>query len=224
MADPNDNPNDNPNDDPAEEVTLESVVDVAPEDLTDDQKTVLNENADDLTDEQKETFKDVLEKKEEPIDADEVKVETRTEPKKKPEEPEPDEEEVDPEDEKTIGKIVDKRLGAVTDDLRATKDQLEVDALLRDRPELSKYRGVILKHMKHPAYQNIPAHNIAAMVAAKDQQAIGAKKEREAADKANKTKGGGTSARKPGGGAIDWAKATPEEVAAQKNKILGRQV
>ena len=57
MADPPDNPNDTPTE---EEVTLESVVEVAPEELTDEQKTVLNENAENLTDEQKETFKDVL--------------------------------------------------------------------------------------------------------------------------------------------------------------------
>ena len=219
-------PNDNSTDPPTEEVTLESVVEIAPEDLSDEQKTVLNESVDDLTDEQKETFKDVLTEKEpEPIDVSKIKPETRTKVKKKPIEPEPGEgEEVDPEDEKAIGRIVEKKMEAVAKDLGATKDQLEVDGFLRDKPEYSKYRGAMLKYMKHPAYKNIPAHNIAAMVAAKDQQSIGAKKEREAAAKAKETEGGGVSARKPSGGKVDWSKASKEDVEAQRNKVLGRNV
>ncbi len=217
MADPNDNSNNEP-----QPLVLEEVVDVAPEDLDDDQKTFIQENADDLSDEQKETFKDVIEEEEEPAPED-VEPETRTKPIEKPEKKEEEEEEVDPDDEAAIGKVVDKRLGQVTEDLRTTKDQMEVDAFIRDNPDYSKYRTLALKYMKNSAYGNIPAHNIMAIVAGKDQQKIGAKKEREAEEKAKDTQGGGTSVRKPKGGGVDWGKASTKEVDAKKAEIFDRR-
>jgi len=206
--------NNDPNNEP-QPLVLDEVVDVPLEDLDDDQKTFLQENVDDLSDEQKETFKDVLKVEEAP---DDIEPETRTKPVEKPEDEE--EEEVDPDDEAAIGKVVDKRLSQVTEDLRTTKDQMEVDAFIRERPEYSKYRTVALKYMKNSAYGNIPAKNIMAIVAGEDQQKIGAKKEREAAEKARGTQGGGTSVRKPKGGGVDWSAATPEEIATKKAEIL----
>ena len=121
-----------------------------------------------------------------------------------------------------VGRIVDKRLDQVTKDLRITKDRAEVDAFIRDNPEYSKYRVAALKYMESSAYNNIPAHNIMAMVASKDQQKLGAQKEREAIEKAKDTQGGGDSVRTPKGGGIDWSKATSEQIAAKRNEILGR--
>lgn len=220
----------------AEEITpelvLEEVTEVAPDELSEEQTTYLQENVDDLTDEQKETFKEVLEKEEEPVDPGKVKIKTRIKTKKpkegkEGEEEEEEDEDVDPDDEVTIGKVVKKGLKPMQDQLDAqTKrsqklaDEAEVDAFIRDNPDHKKYRGVILKHMKHPSYSNIPAANIAAMVAAEDQQKIGAKKERKAAEKAKSTQGGGSSARKPKAGEVDWGKASKKQVAAKRQEIL----
>ena len=115
---------------------------------------------------------------------------------------------------------MDKRLDQVSKDIRDTKDQIEVDSFIRDNPEYSKYRAVALKYMKSSAYGNVPAHNIMAIVASRDLQKLGAEKEREAAEKAKNTGGGGSSFRKPKGGEIDWSKATPEEMAAKRAEIL----
>lgn len=204
------------------EITLETVLETAPEELTDEQTTFLNENVENLTDEQKETFKDSIKEQEElPINIDEINPETRTKVKKQPKSDE--EEEVDPEDAAAIGKVVDGKLEQVSKDMRDTKDQVEVDSFIRDNPEYSKYRAVALKYMKNSAYNNIPASNIIAMVSAKDQQKIGAKKEREATAKAKATQSAGNSVRKPESGGFDWAKATPEEMEAKKNEVLGRR-
>jgi hypothetical protein len=77
--------------------------------------------------------------------------------------------------------------------------------------------------MKHPAYKNIPVKNIAAIVAARDLQKIGAMKEREAQRKANETRGGGSSARPTPGAGKDWHRAPKAEVEAKKAEVLGRQ-
>jgi len=159
--------------------------------------------------------------KEGEIDPEEITPETRQkiEEKKKEEE----EGETDPEDEKMIGKVVDKRLDQVTKDLRDTKDQMEVDSFIRSKPEFGKYREVALKYMKSPAYNNIPAHNIMAMVASKDLQKLGAQKEREAAENAKNTQSPGSTARKPTGGKTDWSKATREDIDAKKAEIFDRR-
>src|SRR3990167_4590996 len=177
------------------ELVLDDVVQISPDELDDSQKTFLQENADNLTDEQKETFKDILEKKEE----------------------------INPDDEQVIKKVVEKRIKPVADILQRVKDEQEVDAFLRVKHELSKYRDVIIKYVQHPAYANIPVYNIAAMVTTKDLQALGAEKEREAAKKAKDTGGDGGTQRKATSGKTDWAKASKEEFEAQKAIILGQQ-
>ena len=213
--------NNNSNGDP-QDLVLDDVVEVAPDELSDEQKTFLQENADDLSDEQKEIFKDVLEEDEE---EEETEPETRIKPPKKPDKPgdgddDEDDPEDDPEDVAAIGKIVDEKTAGLKEQIQTQTNATEVDALIRSKPEYGKYRTAILKHMSHPAYANVPAHNIAAIVSSNDQQKIGAQKEREAAEKAAETKGGGSSARKPTGAKVDWDNATPEQVATKKQEIL----
>jgi len=162
------------------------------------------------------------EEKEEEINPDDIIPETREEIKERKEKEE-EEGEADPEDEKMVGKIVDKRLDQVTKDLRDTKDQMEVDSFIRSKPEYSKYRATALKYMKSPAYNNIPAHNIMAMVASKDQQKLGAQKEREAAENAKNTQSPGSTVRKPAGGKVDWSTATKEDIDAKKAEIFDRR-
>ena len=209
-------PEDNNNSQDNNEPNLEEVVDIAPEDLSDEQKTFLqNTDPDDLTDDQKETFKDVLKKKEEEEEETDEEPRTRTVIKKKKEE---EEEETDEDDLKMVRGIVQKELreAGVGD----TRDQLQVDAVIRDNPEYSKYRNKALKYMQvHPS---LVAEDAMRIVTATDQQKIGAQKEREAKEKADNTKGGGTPFRKTKGAGRDWSKATTEEMDAKKAEIFGR--
>jgi len=188
---------------------------------SDEEKTDEEESKEEEGEEEKKE-----EKEEEFVDPEKVEIETRgAEPPKKPEEPTGDEEEVDPDDKKTISKVVKDELAPITEQLSRVKkleNQTEVNAFLAGKPEFNKYRGVILKYMDHPSYSLVPVQNIAAIVAAKDLQKMGAEKERQANQKAKETQGGGSTARKPTG-KTDWLGASKEEFEAQKSKVLGRQ-
>jgi len=210
-------PNDPPTDD-TPELVLEDVVAVAPEDLSDEQRTFLQEHAEELSPEQKETHKETLTKEEEPDPKPEdVEPATRAIAKAKAKSEDDD---ADPEDIATIDRVVQKRLAEAG--VGDAKDQLEVDSYLRDNPEYGKYRANALKYMKvHPS---LVARDAVAIVSAGDLQKIGAQKEREAAEKAKSTQGGGVSVRKPAGGQIDWSTATPEQMAAKKAEVLGHRV
>jgi len=203
------------------ELTLETVVAVEPTELTEEQKTFLNENKDNLTDEQKVKYGF----EEEKIDVEKLEPEVRGKKEEEKKKEEEEDGELAPEDEKTIGKVVSKKLKPVDDltkEVQALKDEREVDAFLRVKPELEKYRDVALKYMAHPAYSNIPAHNIFAIVASKDLIRLGAEKEREAREKAEKTKDTGTQVRKPPMGETDWKTASKSDFEAQKAKVLGQ--
>lgn len=220
---------DNSNNDPPE-LVLDEVVEVAPDKLDDDQTKFIRENVDDLSDEQKETFKGVLEEEEPP--PEEVEVQTRTPKEKKSKkvtpEPEDEDDEVDPDDQAAIGKAVKKEIRPLQDQMDAqTKrsqtlaDAGEVDSYIRDNPEFSKYRANALSYMKtHPS---LVAEDAIRIVSSKDQQKIGAQKERDAAKKAEETQGGGSSARKPKAGKIDWDTASAKDVAAKKAEILDQR-
>ncbi len=228
-----DNNNSNSSDDSGdsnanESITLDSVVEVAVTDLNDDQKTFLRDNVGELSDEQKETYKEIIESEDEKeeINPDDVEIETRTETKEE-EKKEPksdDDEDIDPEDEKTISKVVSKELedfrGAI-DDVQKIRDEQEVGVFINNNPDFKPYRAVILKHLAHPAYKNIPVNRIAIMVAGDDLQKIGARKEREAAARANATKDTGATARTSEGKDTDWAAASKEAFEKKKNEVMG---
>lgn len=203
------------------ELTLESISTFEPDNLTDDQSAFIKEHAEELDDDQKETFKGVLEPKEEEKDLnpDEIEIETRK--TRTNDESDDDDEDLDPEDAKKIEKIVAKRLRE--EGVTGTKDQIEVDSFLRSKPEFSKYRAVALKYMEHPDYKNIPVHNIMAIVSAKDMQAIGAQKERQASARAKDTQSNKGTAVRQSSKTFDWKNAPRADFEAQKAKVLGRQ-
>jgi len=207
-----------------DDLNLDEVVQTSPEEVTEEQKTFLEEHKEQLTPEQAEKFGIEIEKE---IKVEDVEPETRTPEQKKKEEKLPDieEDEVDPEDQKTIGKVVDAKMKPVSEalkQLQRVKDEQEVDSFLRAKPEFGKYRDVMIKYVGHPAYANIPVHNIAAIVASKDLQKLGAVKEREAQKKVNETKETGNQVRKQTGGAVDWKSVSRTEFEEQKAKVLGQ--
>jgi len=172
--------------------------------------------------EEEDKGKEGEEKDDEEFDDSKIDVDSevrggKKEVKKEKENDDEEEDDVDDEDEKRINKIVDKRVGSKLQEL---ENKQEVDSFLLAKPEYTKYKGAILKYVSHPAYSKVPIYNIAAIVAAKDMKKLGAKEEREAQKTVDKTKSPGTTARKTDGGKIDWATATPAEVAAQRQKIL----
>lgn len=214
------------NNDP--QLNLEEIVEIAPDDLSDGQKTFLETKVDDLTDEQVETFG--LKRPPPPPVEPEVR---NKPPAKKPKGDEPPVkpgEEIDPEDAATIGKVVaeaikplQEQIGRQTEGLQANTDAKEVDGLIREKPEFEPYRGQILAYMKHPSYSNVTALNIAKIVAGDDLMKLGAQKEREAAGEVAKTKGAGGTARRSEGGGKDWSKVSKEEFEAKRTEVMGRR-
>lgn len=166
--------------------------------------------------------------KEEEIDLDTIEPETRTKAEIKADdkkEKEADDPDLDPEDEKRISKVLDKRLGGYEAKLarvQKLENEAEVNGFLSGKPEFTKYKATILKYMDHPSYSNIPAHNIAAIVASKDLMKMGAQKEREAAKQAKDTQTPGNTARKEAT-MKDWGSASKEDYEAQRAKVLGYQ-
>ncbi len=160
------------------------------------------------------------EKKDESINPDDFKVETYEEDKSEEETIEG----VDEEDQKVISKVVQKQTSGLKKELQETKIESEVDRFIADNPDFKRYRGVILKYKKTPRsiYQNVPVDKVAKMIAYEDAKKIGAKKEREAQNKVDQTKGGGSSRRKGKTGEINWMDLSKEEYQKKKAEVLGR--
>ena len=154
----------------------------------------------------------------EPVIEPTVRMVTEEVPEKETKETDP--EEVDPDDEKTISKLVSKQLDPVTRRIEQQSNLIETSNFISANPEYAKYRETIVKHMNHPAYKNIPVDRIAKMVAGDDLIKIGAAKEREAAAKAAATRTPGSAPRFTPTGK-DWHTASKDDYKAQRAAIFG---
>ena len=158
------------------------------------------------------------EEKEEEFD---LEPETREEVKE--EEPEKKEDpETYPDDEELISKVTSKKIGPLEKKLDHLATVSEVDAFIQSQPEYSKYRATMIKHATHPAYSKIPVSFIANALASKDQQKIGAAKERAAQKKVDETKGAGKGTREVAPGETDWRKVSNDAFEKKRAEILGR--
>lgn len=137
----------------------------------------------------------------------------------KPTPPAEEDDDTDPEDKARIEKIVDKKIGGQITEIQR---KAELDAFVSQNPEYAKYRNVIDTYKKHPDYSKVPLKNIAAMVTARDQQKIGAAKERDAAKKAAETKVPGGTNPPTDSQVKNWHEAPKEDFEAQRAKVLGR--
>lgn len=138
----------------------------------------------------------------------------------KPAEVKPSEEDdVDEEDKARIEKIIEKKYGG---DIDTIKKKVELDSFFGANPEFSKYRKAVEIYKAHPTYSGIPVHNLAAMVAAKDMQKIGAAKERQVQRDVAETRSPGGQTRKPDGESTNWLKMSKDEFEAKKAEVLGR--
>lgn len=186
------------------------------EEVVEDLDNITEEETEELETEETPEEPSEEEEKEEPIDLDKISVETR----EKEDEKIDYGEDIDPDDVKTIGTIVEKQTAGVKKALQEAQDKLEVDQFVQDNPDFAKYKPVIMKYIQHPIYNKIPVKNIAAMVASNDLLKLGAKKEREAQEKANATKTQGSMIRKPSAGETDWTKAPKSEFEKKKMEVL----
>ena len=220
--DPNANPtNPNPNADPGSggDLVLDEVVGLEADKLDDTQKQFLQDHQEELTDEQREKFG--IKEDNIPIDPKDIEVPSRFKIKKtKKADPDPNDE-IDPEDEKNISKVVDKKTADLRKVQRQMTDEREVDGYLASNPSFTKYRAVALKYMASQAWQNVPAEAVFAYLGRNDLMKIGAQKEREAQKKANETKGGGSTSRTPAP-KTDWANVPIGEMDQHINKAKGQ--
>jgi hypothetical protein len=184
-------------------------------------KTEVTENKEELKDDKEGEAKEEENEgteKEESFDEEKIDPEVRNyKPAESKQEEEDDE--IDQEDKARIEKVIEKKYGG---DISQIKQKVEMDAFFNSNPELGKYRHAVELYKAHPAYSNVPIHNLAAMVSAKDMQKIGAAKERAAARAVEETRNPGGTVRKPSGEALDWKSVSKDDFEAQKAKVLGR--
>lgn len=199
-----------------EETTQDQPVEDTPQDEPVDETT-----EDEPTEE--EPTEDAEEEKQEesePIDPEDYEIETRS---IGDDDVEADYgEDIDPEDAKTIGNVAKKQIEPIKRRLQDQQDRLEVEEYLSSQPdEIKKYKPVILKYMKHPAYQKIPVKNIASMVASEDLMKMGAEKERQTQQKVNESKKNDNPTRQPTGSKQDWKKAPKEAFEQKMREVKG---
>lgn len=196
------------------EMDIDAIVGKEPDQLNDDEKKYLNDHSEELTTGEKQRF------------GIEVKLPAPPETPPAKKEGEGDEGEggdgVDPEDEKKIGAIVDKRMGKAISGIAAAQMRTEINTFIADNPDYKPYRESIEKFKQHPAYSGLPVSQIANIVAGTDLMKIGARRERLAQRKAVETKGGGSTQRPTKVQGTDWSKASREEFEKERARVLGQ--
>jgi len=131
-----------------------------------------------------------------------------------------EDDDIDPADEKTVGKIVEKALKPFIEKQMADDDDKEVKNFLKDNPDFAKYEAKARKYMAHPSRKDVPVQEIFYGVAGKDLMAIGAKRKQIADKEAKKTKSGGGAS--DAGGVKPVADLTREELEAKQAKVRAK--
>lgn len=172
-----------------------------------------------------------------PFDANDLKIETRgkkavAKANDGGDGGDDDDDDLLPEDKKAFEKFASKLIKPLQDEIQALKGNtgeqqhiIDTDSFLAENPDYKKYRSGILKYAKDPAYSNVAISNIAIIVSAKDQQALGAKKEREAQAKAKASQSQGNQ-----GGQIikdknknpDYLNMSKEDFEKERARVLGQ--
>jgi len=177
-----------------------------------------------------------------PFDAEKLEINTRnvpetpkdvkpTDPNAPIKPPEDDDDAMLPEDKKAFQKVIDEQLQPFKDKIAILEGKstgqnniLDVTKFVSRNPEYKKYEAGILKYAESPHYSNVSIENIALIISAKDQQAIGAEKERVATKKAKDTQDGGNQGGDAGGDGNkkkDPLAMSDAEFKKEKEKVLG---
>lgn len=130
----------------------------------------------------------------------------------------------DDDETKKIQKEVDRAVAPFRQQNQTLQNKVEVDTFLATHPDYKKYEQSIRDHIADPAYSRVPVERIAAMIAAPDLMKIGARKEREAQQRAKETQnGGGAGApRAPQGGGKDWGTSSKEDFEKKRTEVLSQ--
>jgi len=191
------------------------------ETISEEQKTILTENAGDLEDSVAKRFgieKSIIEPLKPQVRPDNSPVVGA----KKVEQ----EEEVDEEDEEKISRIVKKYTTPLQRQSIDNQNSIEVDTFIRDSTEkypiAAKYRGQILTYMNTPGFERVLARDIFKIVAGDELIKIGAERERVFAEKTRSDNPKVSSARSFPAGAKDWGSASKEDFEAKRAEVLGR--
>ena len=231
---------------------LDEILPLDPTDLSNEQRDFLVQNKEQLSDEDVAKFglsegaKATTETKEGDnkgksttedeafFDATKLEVETRGKKTevKAPAGDDDDDDDILPEDKKMFEKVIGKYVKPLQDEIQALKGNtgeqqhvLDTDSFIAENPEYKKYRAGIIKFAKDPAYANVAVSNIAIIVSGKDQQAIGAKKEREAQQKAKATQQDGNQGNtiiKDKNAKVDYLTMPKAEFEKERSKVLGQ--
>lgn len=128
-----------------------------------------------------------------------------------------EDDDIDPADEKTVGKIVEKALKPFIEKQMQEDDDKEVKNFLKDNPDFAPYEAKARKYMSHPSRKDVPVSEIFYGVAGKDLLKIGAKRKEIADREAKKTKSGGGAS--DAGGVKPVSEYTKEELEAKQAEV-----
>jgi len=133
-----------------------------------------------------------------------------------------DDDDMDSEDKARMQKQFEKGSRSIVARQQSFEDQQSVNNIIINQPELQKYQPLALKYMK--AHPTLTAQDAMSIASAKDQQKIGALKERKAQAKVARTVTPGTSYRKSSNGPKDWSRATSKEIETQIARAKGQRI
>jgi|GEM_PF-4250844 len=129
------------------------------------------------------------------------------------------------EDSQSIRKIVREEQGVLSDQIHNQTVASELRAEFEAHPEYKPYEKRIRAFVNHPnrkgmIQQGLPVSAVVAEAIAPKLQEIGAKMERVAKKKADKTRGGGSSSRPSSGKGLDWENMSTADFEKEKAKAL----
>lgn len=191
------------------------------EDSEDDKKSKKSTSKDDKEDEDKEPPT-----RKRPIDFIKERQERRkakggdTKDKDKATGDEDEDDDIDEADEKTIGKIVDRKLKPLVEERMKEADDQEIKTFLTDNPDFKPYEAKARKYMSHPSRKDVPISEIFYGVAGADLLKIGAKRGKIADNEAKKSKTGGGS--QDAGGVKPVSEMSKAELEAKQNEVRSK--
>lgn len=135
-----------------------------------------------------------------------------------------DEGDVDPADEETIAKVVDKRLAAEKAAVEAQRaDNKEVDDFLTANPDFKPFEAKARKYMQHETRKSVPIDEIFFAVAGKALLKIGAKRGAAAKDEAQESQAGGGRGAGSGGSKTNAFEMPKSDFEAMQHEVRTRQ-
>ncbi len=135
-----------------------------------------------------------------------------------------DDDDVDPADEATIEKVVDKRLAAEKAAAEAQRaDDKEVNDFLAANPDFKPFEAKARKYMQHETRKSVPIDEIFFAVAGKALLKIGAKRGAAAKDEAQESRAGGGTGSGAGGSKQNAFDLPKQDFEAMQHQVRTRQ-